>query len=545
MSLSSFARQKSAILVHKWSVVFLAAVITVGASGIFAIGEHHALGQAGTKAAPLAGALPQPYCFPTFGGAFKSKNHTLAPIPYCIGVGHFSPILQLHNPVNTSEYHCAKPQTPPGNTTAPYGPCIDPGDTTFMYAAASFVMIMTPGGVGFLYGGMTRRKNALTVILQNFLVYAIVSVQWVVYGYSIMFGPDSGFGPGFIGNFAWVGLNNVFHNAPADVYAPSIPHLAYVMFQLMFAAITPALAIAGYADRLKMSAFLIHVVLWTTFVYDFAGHWNWSLGSMGTHPGWLNAMGAEDFAGGTVIHITSGFAGLVTAMFLGRRLGYGRAPFEPHSIPLVLLGTTLLWYGWFGFNPGSAGFAGFLETQAFQNTNIATAVAAIWWMFLSWAHTGKTSAVGACSGAVAGLVAITPASGYIGTYASIIMGFACATVCFYCLILKNRRRVDDALDTWAVHGMGGVCGALVTGLFSETRVNPAANNGAFFGNPNQLLVNAIGASAAVAWSFGITYVIWRVQDAIWPGGVRVTPREEEIGLDIAQVGERAYSSEFA
>jgi len=542
MSLSFFGRHKSTILVHKWTVIFLTAGVIVGTSGIFAIGEHNALGQlglAGTTGAPVAGAPPQPDCAPS------AKNHTLAPIPYCIGVEHFSPLSGLHNPVSTAEYHCAKPQTPPGNTTAPYGPCIDTGDTAFMYAAASFVMIMTPGGVGFLYGGMTRRKHALTVILQNFLVYAIVSIQWVVYGYSIMFGPDSGVGPGFIGSFAWVGLNNVYHNAPADVYAPSIPHLAYVMFQLMFAAITPALAIAGYADRLKMSAFLIHVVLWTTFVYDFAGHWNWSLGSQGTHPGWLNALGAEDFAGGTVIHITSGFAGLVTAMFLGRRLGYGRAPFEPHSIPLVLLGTTLLWYGWFGFNPGSAGFAGFLETEAFQNTNIATAVAAMWWMFLSWAHTGKTSAVGACSGAVAGLVAITPASGYIGVYASIIMGFACATVCFYCLILKNRRRVDDALDTWAVHGMGGVVGALVTGLFSETRINPAANNGWFFGNPKQELVNAVGASAAAAWSFGITFIIWKVQDWIWPGGVRVTPAEEELGLDITQVGERAYSESIS
>ena len=530
MSLSIFGRQKSTVLAHKWAIIFVAAGLVVGTSGVFAVGEHNALGQS----PPPAAAPPQPYCFPN-----AKVNHTN--IPYCIGVGHFSPILTLPNPIKTTEYHCSKGQTPPGNTTAPFGPCIDPGDTTFMYAAAAFVMIMTPGGVGFLYGGMTRRKNALTVILQNFLVYSIVSVQWVVYGYSLMFGPDSGFGPGFIGNFAWVGLNNVFHNAPADVYAPSIPHLAYVMFQLMFAAITPALAIAGYADRLKMSAFLIHVVLWTTFVYDFAGHWNWSLGSMGTHPGWLNALGAEDFAGGTVIHITSGFAGLVTAMFLGRRLGYGKAPFEPHSIPLILLGATLLWYGWFGFNPGSAGFAGFLETQAFQNTNIATAVAAIWWMFLSWAHTGKTSAVGATAGAVAGLVAITPASGYIGTYASIIMGFACATVCFYCLILKNRRRIDDALDTWPVHGMGGVVGALITGLFSETRINPAANNGAFFGNPKQLLVNAIGASAAAAWAFGITFVIWKVMDWVWPGGVRVTPKEEEIGLDIAQVGERAYS----
>jgi len=486
----------SSVESHKWKLILVLATVVVGTSGIFAVGEHNAIGQ-------------------------------------------FGPLNKLSSPATTAEYHCTKPITPPGNTSQAIGPCIDPGDTAFMYIAAIIVMIMTPGGVGFLYGGLTRRKNSLTVILQSFLVYAIVSIQWVVYGYSIMFGPDAGYG--FIGNLDWVGMNNVLNNAPADVYAPSIPHLAYAMFQLMFAAITPALAIAGYADRLKMSAFLIHIVLWTTFVYDFAGHWNWSLGSQGTHPGWLAALGAEDFAGGTVIHITSGFAGLVTAMFLGRRLGYGKAPFEPHSIPLIMLGTVLLWYGWFGFNPGSAGSAGFLETEAFQNTNIATAVSAMWWMFLSWAHTGKTSAVGAATGAVAALVAITPASGFIGVYASIIMGFAAATVGFYCLILKNRKRVDDALDTWAVHGMCGVAGALITGLFSEKRINPAANNGLFFGNPRQELVNATGAAAAVAWSFGITFIIWKVMDWVWPGGVRVTPREEEIGLDLSQVGERAYS----
>src|SRR5919198_1260875 len=482
---------------HKWQLVFALAGIIVGLSAFVAVG---------------------------------------------VAFAQFGPLGKLAEPAATSEVHCAQVMKPAGNGTfgGDNAPCIDPGDTAFMYTAASFVMIMTPGGVGLLYGGLTRRKNALTVILQNFLVYAIVSIQWVVYGYSIMFGPDAT-GNGFIGNLDWVGLNNVFHNAPADVYAPSIPHIAYVMFQLMFAAITPALAIAGYADRVKMSAFLIHVVLWTTFVYDFVGHWNWSLGSQGTAHGWLAALGAEDFAGGTVIHITSGFSGLVTAMFLGRRLGYGRAPFELHSIPLVMLGTSLLWFGWFGFNPGSAGFAGFLETQAFQNTNLATAVAAMWWMFLSWAHTGKTSAVGASAGAIAGLVAITPASGFIGTWASIIMGFACATICFYCLILKNRRRIDDALDTWPVHGMGGVVGALITGAFSETRINPLGHNGLFFGNPKQELINATGAAAAAAYSFGITYIIWRAMDLVWPGGVRVTPQEEEVGLDISQVGERAYS----
>jgi len=461
------------------------------------------------------------------------------------------PINKLPSPAVTGEYHCSAPTKPPGS--AAYASCIDPGDTGFMFIAASIVMIMTPGGLGFLYGGMTRRKNALTAILQQFLVYAIVSIQWVFWGWSIMFGPDGGAnavtgGPGFIGDFEFAGLNNVFHNAPSDVYATSIPHMGIVMFQLMFAAITPALAVAGYADRVKMSAFLIHIVLWSTFIYDFVGHWNWSLGSNcpAASPalcaGWLNRLGTLDFAGGTVIHITSGFGGLASAMFLGRRLGYGRAPFEPHSIPLVMLGATLLWYGWFGFNPGSAGFAGLLETEAFQNTNVATATAAMWWMWLSWAHTGRASAVGAASGAVAALVAITPMSGFVSVMAAVICGFASGTVCFYCLLLKNRARIDDALDTWPVHGMGGVVGALLTGTFAEKRINPMwGNDGLFFGNPPQFVINAIGASCAVGWAFSMTFLLWKIQDMIWPGGVRVTPREEELGLDITQVGERAYS----
>jgi Amt family ammonium transporter len=458
--------------------------------------------------------------------------------------GQFGEFADLPKAEDVDEFHCSVATHKPGSSW--YGTCIDPGDTTFMYIAAIIVMIMTPGGVGFLYGGLTRRKNALTVILQNFLVYCIVSIQWVIWGYSLTFGPDTG--SHFIGTFDYALLNNVAHDAPADVYATSIPHIGWVMFQLMFAAITPALAIAGYADRVKMSAFLIFTVLWATFIYDFVGHWNWSLGSNCPSDtnfdcaGWLGALGALDFAGGTVIHITSGFSGLASAMFLGRRLGYGKAPFEPHSIPLVMLGATLLWFGWFGFNPGSAGFAGFLETEAFQNTNVATAVAAMWWMFLSWAHTGRTSAVGAASGAVAGLVAITPASGFIGIWGSIIVGFLAATVCFYCLIIKNRGRIDDALDTWPVHGMGGVVGALLTGVFAEKRINPLwGDDGLFFGNPAQFLENAIGAAAGAAWAFGLTLLIWKIMDAIWPGGVRVTPREEEIGLDITQVGEKAYS----
>jgi len=481
----SYGLSLESIKKHRWQIIFALAAIAVGLSGFIVV--QNAFGQFGEL-----GELPTAETAP--------------------------------------EIHCAGQDV---------SHCIDTGDTAFMYAAAAFVMIMTPGGVGFLYGGLTRRKHAMTVILQNFMVYAIVSIQWVFWGYSLTFGPDAG-GFGFIGTMEWAGLNNVLHDAPADVYAPTIPHIAFVMFQLMFAAITPALAIAGYADRVKMSAFMIHVVLWSTFIYNVVGHWNWSLGSQGTVCGWLCQFGALDFAGGTVIHITSGFAGLASAMIIGRRLGYGKAPFEPHAIPLAILGAALLWYGWFGFNPGSAGAAGALESEAFQNTNVATAIAAMWWMFLSWAHTGKTSAVGTISGAVVGLVAITPASGFVGVMASVIIGFLSATVGFYCLIAKNRGRIDDALDTWPVHGMGGVTGAILTGIFAEKRINSFGDDGLFFGNPMQLVENATGAGAAAAWAFGITLLIWKIQDAIWPGGVRVTPREEEIGLDVSQVGERAY-----
>jgi len=312
--------------------------------------------------------------------------------------------------------------------------------------------------------------------------------------------------------------------------------LAFAAFQLMFAIITPALISGSIADRTKFSAWAIFVAVWVTLVYFPVAHWVFAFGNkVGdtvTGAGFLAARGVQDFAGGTAVHINAGAAGLALAIVLGKRLGFGKMLLRPSNLPLVMIGAGLLWFGWFGFNPGSAGSAGFLETQAFQNTNIATAVGAMWWLFLSWAHTGKTSAIGAVNGAVAGLVAITPASGFIGTWASIIVGFACATVCFYCVLIKNRARIDDALDTWGVHGMGGVTGALLTGAFSEVRINPYGHNGLFFGNPMQFLINAMGAGFGAAWSFGITYIIWRIQDAIWPGGVRVTPKEEEIGLDV-------------
>jgi ammonium transporter, Amt family len=421
-------------------------------------------------------------------------------------------------------------------------PCeIDHGDNAWMMTASALVLIMTPGGLATFYSGLSRRKNAVNTIHMTFMATCLVAVQWVLFGYSLAFGPDAT-GQGFIGNFDWVGLNYVLHDVPSDVYAITIPHQTYMVFQMMFAIITPALIVAALAERMKWSAFVIFVVVWATFVYDFAAHWTWSLGAGGTAVGWTGALPSLDFAGGTVIHITSGWSGLVIALMLGRRLGYGKVPMEPHNISMIVLGAALLWFGWFGFNAGSAGWAGPNATSAFVATQIATGTAALTWMLISWAHTGRASTVGAASGAVAGLVAITPASGYVGPMAAVIIGIAASLVGYAAVVFKNKRKWDDALDTWAVHGMCGLAGALLTGVFAQTYYTDISN-GLAFGNPVQLLDNAIGAFASLAWAVGITAAIIKVMDKVWPGGIRVTPKEEEVGLDLAQHGERAYVME--
>jgi ammonium transporter, Amt family len=421
-------------------------------------------------------------------------------------------------------------------------PCeIDHGDNAWMMTASALVLIMTPGGLATFYSGLSRRKNAVNTIHMTFMATCLVAVQWILFGYSLAFGPDAT-GHGFIGNFDWVGLNYVLHDVPSDVYAITIPHQTYMVFQMMFAIITPALIVAALAERMKWSAFVIFVVIWATFVYDFAAHWTWSLGAGGTAVGWTGALPSLDFAGGTVIHITSGWSGLVIALMLGRRLGYGKVPMEPHNVSMVVLGAALLWFGWFGFNAGSAGWAGPNATSAFVATQIATGTAALTWMLISWAHTGRASTVGAASGAVAGLVAITPASGYVGPMAAVIIGIAASLVGYAAVVFKNKRKWDDALDTWAVHGMCGLAGALLTGVFAQTYYTDIAN-GLAFGNPVQLLDNAIGAFASLAWAVGITAAIIKIMDLVWPGGIRVTPKEEEVGLDLTQHGERAYVME--
>ncbi len=404
---------------------------------------------------------------------------------------------------------------------------IDSGDTAWVLASGALVMLMTPA-LGFFYGGLVRKKNVLSTIFYSFLILALISVQWVLFGYSLAFGPDHW---GFIGGLDWAGLNGVGLDPNPD-YAPTIPHQAYMLFQMMFAVITPALITGAFAERKRFKAFVIFSLLWATLVYDPIAHWVWGAG------GWLHSLGALDFAGGTVVHISSGVAALVAALMLGKRLGLGDEPMEPHDATMTILGAGLLWFGWFGFNAGSALASGGLATSAFVVTNTAAAMGALTWMTLSWMHEKQPSAIGGAAGAVAGLVAITPASGYVNPLASILIGFGAGAVCYGAVQLKNKLGFDDALDVWAVHGIGGTFGALATGLFATVLVNQAGGNGLFYGNPGQLGVQLIAVLASWAYSGVMTFVLLKLIDVTI--GLRVPEHEELAGLDVTQHGELAY-----
>jgi Amt family ammonium transporter len=408
---------------------------------------------------------------------------------------------------------------------------INAGDTAWVLVAAALVMLMTPG-LGFFYGGLVRRKNVLSTVMHSFFILCLISVQWVLWGYSLAFGPDW-HGLGIIGDLSWVGLNGV-GLAPNKDYAATIPHQAYMVFQMMFAVITPALISGAFAERKRFKAFVLFSILWATFVYDPLAHWVWG------HGGWLGKLGALDFAGGTVVHISSGVSALVAAWVLGKRITHTHGEdVEPHDIPMVVLGTALLWFGWFGFNAGSALAANGLATSAFVNTNTAAAMAAITWMTLSWAHKGTPSVVGATAGAVAGLVAITPAAGYVTPAASILIGLVVSVVCYAAVQLRDRLDVDDALDVWAVHGVGGTVGAILTGLFATVTINSGAANGLFYGNPGQLVTQLIAVSASWVFSGAMTFVILKVVNVFVP--LRVSENEEAMGLDLSQHSEVAYS----
>ncbi len=413
---------------------------------------------------------------------------------------------------------------------------INAGDTAWVLASAALVMLMTPG-LGFFYGGLVRKKNVLSTVMHSFFILCLISVQWVLWGYSLAFGPDFK-GWGFIGDLSWVGLNNVTL-LPNKDYAATIPHQAFMVFQMMFAVITPALITGAFAERKRFKAFVIFSLLWATFVYDPIAHWVWGAGAS---QGWLNKLGALDFAGGTVVHISSGVSALVAAYVLGKRINHkeGESPGEPHDLTMVILGTALLWFGWFGFNAGSALAANGLATSAFVNTNTAAAMAALTWLTIGWMHKGTPSVAGACAGAVAGLVAITPAAGYVTPAASIIIGLIVSVVCYGAVLLRDKMNVDDALDVWAVHGVGGTVGALLTGLFATTAINSGAANGLLYGNPHQLVVQCIAVGASWIYSAVMTFIILKVVSLFVP--LRVEEKEEAMGLDLSQHAEPAYSS---
>jgi Amt family ammonium transporter len=402
---------------------------------------------------------------------------------------------------------------------------ISAGDTAWLLMSAALVMLMTPA-LGFFYGGLVRRKNVLATIMHSFFILALISVQWVLWGYTLAFGPDHG---GLIGGLDWLALRGVGQDA--GPYAPTVPHEAYMVFQMMFAVITPALITGAFAERKRFKAFVIFTLLWATFVYDPVAHWVWG-------GGWLGQLGALDFAGGTVVHITSGVSALVAALVLGRRVGYGRDALEPHDATMTVLGASLLWFGWFGFNAGSAITSGGLAANAFVVTNTAAAMAALTWMTVSWLHKGAPSVLGAAAGAVAGLVAITPASGYVDVSASILIGLGAGVFCYTAIQLTKRLKVDDALDVFGVHGVGGAWGAIATGLFATVAINSGAKDGLFYGNPGQLGIQAIAVGASILYSAVMTFVILKLIDVFV--GLRVPENEEVLGLDASQHREAAY-----
>jgi Amt family ammonium transporter len=406
---------------------------------------------------------------------------------------------------------------------------INAADTAWVLMSAALVMLMTPG-LALFYGGMVRGKNVLSTIMHSFFILALISVEWVLIGYTLAFGPDAG-GLGIIGTLDWAGLNGVGQEPSSD-YATTVPHLAFVAFQMMFAVITPALISGAFAERKRFKAFVVFSLLWSILVYSPVAHWVWSAN------GWIFNMGALDFAGGTVIHITSGVSALVCALVLGKRIGYGSEPMQPHNATLTVLGTALLWFGWFGFNAGSALGANGLAANAFVTTNVAAAMAALTWVTASWMRHKQPSVMGAACGAVAGLVGITPAAGFVTPMASIIIGFLAGLGCFFAVEYIMRGRVDDSLDVFGVHGVGGIIGALATGVFATTSVNPGGADGLLYGNPALLGIQAIAVVVAAGYAAIVSFVILKVIDATI--GLRVSSDEEEKGLDVTQHGEAAY-----
>jgi Amt family ammonium transporter len=417
----------------------------------------------------------------------------------------------------------------PASVAAADGTTVDSGDTAWLLVATALVMVMLPG-LALFYGGLVRRKNVLSTIMHSFFGLALVSIVWVLIGFSLAFGTDVA-ALGLIGGLDFAGFMGVGLE-PSATYATTVPFVLFAAFQLMFAAITPALITGAFAERKRFAAFVLFTILWSILVYSPVAHWVWSV------DGWLYKLGALDFAGGTVVHLSSGISALIVALLIGRRVVNGDR-MEPHDIPMTVLGAGLLWFGWFGFNAGSALTAGGLAANALMVTNVAAAAATITWVLASYLHHGKVSVVGAACGAVAGLVAITPASGFVTAGGAVVVGLVAGGLCYSATLLRARLKVDDALDVFAVHGVGGAFGAIATGVFATAAIQ-SAYSGLIDGNPQQVVTQLVAAGATVAYAVVATFAIVKVVDLVL--GIRVQTREEELGLDLAVHGEVAYQN---
>jgi ammonium transporter, Amt family len=404
---------------------------------------------------------------------------------------------------------------------------VNSGDTAWVLVSCALVLMMTPA-LALFYGGMVRRKNVLSTLTLSFTFMALVGVQWVLFGYSLAFGKDIG---GLIGGLNYLGFHGV-GAAPNPDYAKTIPHGLFAAFQMMFAVITPALITGAFVERVRFKSFLLFSLIWMTLVYDPLAHWVWAQG------GWLHELGVIDFAGGTVVHVAAGFSALAFALVIGPRKGFGRFPMEPHNITLTVLGAGLLWVGWFGFNAGSALAANGVAVNALITSNTSAAAAGLVWMLLGWLD-GRPSTLGIATGMIVGLAAVTPASGYITTMASMLLGAVAAVICYYAIRFRQNRNLDESMDVWACHGMASSWGLIATGLFATLEVNAGGANGLFYGNPKQLGLQILALLVTMVFTFGMTFVIAKVLDLSI--GLRVTPMEEEVGLDISAHGERAYT----
>jgi len=406
---------------------------------------------------------------------------------------------------------------------------VDTGDTAWVLISAALVFLMTPG-LAFFYGGLVRKKNMLSVLMQCFMLMCVITLQWVVFGYSLSFGPDI---KGVIGSLSWAGLHGVGMNPFSD-YSATVPHQAFMIYQAMFAIITPGLILGAFAERMKFSSFVVFSLLWATFVYDPVCHWVWAVG------GFLRLSGALDFAGGTVVHINAGIAALVCALVLGKRKGYPQHMSPPHNLPFAVLGAGLLWFGWFGFNGGSALGANGLAASALVVTHIAAAAAGLTWSLLEWKISSKPTMLGMITGAVGGLVAITPAAGFVGPIDAIWIGVGVSVICyFFVAVVKTKFGYDDSLDAFGVHGVGGIWGALATGLWASKSVNPAGNDGFFYGNPGLFLIQLKAVVITIIYSFIVSWVLLKIVEAVM--GLRVSEDEERIGLDLTQHRESGYT----